>query len=85
MQPAAAATTDLKIDFDVALPGPGMYQAGHRFQGPDGLIFEVIAQNKLLPRTGCSRIVAQPRTSRPYMIGIIWFIPPSIHFNALNI
>lgn len=43
MRPAAASSTNLTLTFEDGIPGNGSMPAGFRFSGPDGLVFETVA------------------------------------------
>jgi hypothetical protein len=67
MRPASAATVDLTVTFTPALPGPGQLQAGFRFAGPAGLIFESLAPT-FLP-TGTTTVTVPCREGETRRIG----------------
>jgi hypothetical protein len=66
MRPAAAATVDLTVSFTPAIPSPGQLQAGFRMQGPNGLVYEVIADTFLA--TGITSIVVPCREGETRLI-----------------
>jgi hypothetical protein len=64
MRPAAAATVDLDLTFTPAIPAPAQLQAGFRFAGPSGLVFETVAPTFLAPGTATITVACREGTTR---------------------
>jgi hypothetical protein len=64
MRPASAATVDLALTFTPAIPAPAQLQAGFRFGGPSGLIFETVAPTFLAPGTATITVACREGASR---------------------
>jgi len=67
MRPASAATVDLALTFDPAIPAPAQLQAGFRFGGPAGLVFETVAPTFLAP--GITAITVACREGNTRTVG----------------
>ena len=64
MRPASTATVDLNLTFTPVIPSPAQLQAGFRFAGPNGLVFELIAPVFLATSTASITVACREGSTR---------------------